>query len=327
MQVVLVQQPGGPEQLVLAHMPQPIPAKREVLIKVHSAGVNRPDILQRRGLYVPPVGASPILGLEVAGTVAAVGSEAKHLWTLHQPVMALCNGGGYAEYVAVPAGQCMDIPQNISFSQAASLPEVYMTVWQNLQAMYPIQPGQAVLIHAAASGVGSAAIMFCKRRGAKVFVTVSTPEKAEFCAALGADHVFLHADPWEHQILSLTQGQGVARVLDMVAGLYVSRNLVALSKGGVINIIAFLGGRSANLDVFLLMQKQAILTGATLRSQPNSLKKEWAQALEKDLGAGFVSGEYRSVVRAEYPLADVVKAHQHLETSVWMGKMVLNVII
>jgi NADPH2:quinone reductase len=324
MRAVVLNAPGGAEQLQVHSLPIPEPAPNEVLVQVKAAGVNRPDILQRRGLYPPPLGVNPNLGLEVAGVVVGLGANASPN-LLGQTVMALCNGGGYAEYVSVPALHLMSIPGGLDFVEAAALPEVYMTVWQNLVWKAQLGKGQSVLIHGGSSGIGTAAIQLCKRLGAKVFVTVSNAEKSAYCKKLGADHAFLYpADDWVEGVKELTRGQGVHVVLDMVAGDYLNKNLSALAPRGILLLIGLLGGRMANIDVAKLLMKQVVLTGTTLRSQGLEVKATLAGEVNKDLMEGFSVGQYQSCVQAQFSLENVAQAHQLMESGDSVGKIVLN---
>lgn len=324
MRAVVLNAPGGVEQLQVSSLPIPEPAPHEVLVQVKAAGVNRPDVLQRQGLYPPPSGANPNLGLEVAGVVVGLGGNASPN-LLAQSVMVLCNGGGYAEYVCVPASHLMPIPQGLGFVDAAALPEVYMTVWQNLVWKARVGAGQAVLIHGGSSGIGIAAIQLCKRLGAKVFVTVANAEKAAYCKTFGADAAFLYpTEDWVKGVQALTQGQGVHAVLDMVAGDYLNKNLSCLAPGGILLVIALLGGRMASIDAAKLLMKQVVLTGTTLRSQSVGFKAELAAEVAKDLAEGFSMGQYRSSVQAQFSLEDVAQAHQLMESGHSVGKIVLN---
>lgn len=325
MRAVGVKAPGGVDQLELVHLPVPAPAQGEVLVRVKAAGVNRPDVLQRLGLYPPPPDANPNLGLEVSGVVVGLGEGVPQAF-LNKAVMALCNGGGYAEYVCVPAAQCMEIPAGLSFVEAASLPEVYMTVWQNLFMKGGAKSGQRVLIHGGSSGIGSAAIQLCKRHGLHVFVTVGSQQKADFCLGLGADRAYLYKNQdWEQLVLDDTQGQGVDLVLDMVAGEYVNKNLACVRPQGMIIVIALLGGRYANIDASRLMTKQVVLTGTTLRPRSAEFKAELARQVELELSNGFSAGVYKTLVHSVFDLSEVADAHRLMESGDLTGKIVLNV--
>lgn len=325
MKAIGLKAPGGVDQLQLIELPVPSPKAGEVLIQVKAAGVNRPDVLQRLGLYPPPPDANPNLGLEVSGVVAAVGRGVPESM-LSKPVMALCNGGGYAEYVCAPAGQCMQIPAGLSFTEAASLPEVYMTVWQNLFLKGAAKPGQSVLIHGGSSGIGTAAIQLCKKHGLRTFVTVGSQAKADFCIELGAEKAYLYkSQNWEQLVLQDTQQHGVDLVLDMVAGDYLNKDLSCAKPQGMVIVIALLGGRFANIDAAKLMSKQVVLTGTTLRPRSPEFKAELARQVEKELKEGFSSGVLKSLVQATFSLEEVAKAHTLMESGDSLGKIVLNV--
>lgn len=325
MRAVGVEEPGGVDQLQLIELPVPSPKPGEVLIQVKAAGVNRPDVLQRLGLYPPPPDANPNLGLEVSGVVVAVGQGVSESM-LNKPVMALCNGGGYAEFVCTPAGQCMQIPEGLSFTEAASLPEVYMTVWQNLFMKGGAKSGQIVLIHGGSSGIGTAAVQLCKKHGLRTFVTVGSQEKADFCTSLGADKTYLYkTQDWEKLVLQDTQQQGVDLILDMVAGEYLNKDLSCAKPQGTVIVIALLGGRFANIDAAKLMTKQVVLTGTTLRPRSLEFKAELARQVEQQLIDGFSTGALKSLVQATFTLDEVARAHALMESGDSLGKIVLKV--
>jgi putative PIG3 family NAD(P)H quinone oxidoreductase len=265
------------------------------------------------------------LGLEVSGVVVAVGHGVSE-GILGSSVMALCNGGGYAEYACAPAGQCMQIPEGLSFTEAASLPEVYMTVWQNLFMKGGAKAGQTVLIHGGSSGIGTAAIQLCKKHGLRTLVTVGNQEKADFCVKLGADKAYLYkSQDWEQLALQDTQHQGVDLILDMVAGEYLNKDLSCVKPKGMVIVIALLGGRFANIDAAKLMTKQVVLTGTTLRPRSAEFKAELARRVEQELREGFSAGVLKSLVQATFALADVAKAHLLMESGNSLGKIVLCV--
>lgn len=325
MKAVGLKAPGGVDQLQLVELPVPLPKPGEVLVQVKAAGVNRPDVLQRLGLYPPPPDANPNLGLEVSGVVVAVGQGVSES-LLNEPVMALCNGGGYAEYVCTPAGQCMQIPQGLSFTEAASLPEVYMTVWQNLFMKGGAKAGQTVLIHGGSSGIGTAAIQLCKKHGLRTLVTVGNQEKVNYCLGLGAEKAYLYkTQDWEQLVLQDTRQRGVDLILDMVAGDYLNKDLNCAKPQGMVIVIALLGGRFANIDAARLMTKQVVLTGTTLRPRSPEFKAGLASQVERELKEGFSSGVLRSLVQATFKLEDVALAHSLMESGESLGKIVLNV--
>lgn len=325
MKAVRVKAPGGVDQLELTELPVPSPKPGEVLVQVVAAGVNRPDVLQRLGLYPPPPDANPNLGLEVSGVVVAVGQGVSESM-LNKPVMALCNGGGYAEYVCTPARQCMQIPEGIGFTEAASLPEVYMTVWQNLFMKGGAKAGQIVLIHGGSSGIGTAAIQLCKKHGLRTLVTVGSQDKADFCTQLGADKAYLYkSQDWEQLVLQDTAHQGVDLILDMVAGEYLNKDLNCVKPQGMVIVIALLGGRFANIDAAKLLTKQVVLTGTTLRPRSPEFKAELARQVERQLQEGFASGALRSLVQATFGLDEVASAHDLMESGDSFGKIVLSI--
>ncbi|HEX4879301.1 MAG TPA: NAD(P)H-quinone oxidoreductase, partial [Limnobacter sp.] len=324
MRAVSVRMPGGVDQLELIELPTPKPGFGEVLVRVHAAGVNRPDVLQRAGFYPPPAGASPLLGLEVAGCVCSLG-EGVDPGLLGQRVMALCNGGGYAEYVSVPAAQCMPVPAGLTAVQAASLPEVYLTVWQNLVWTAGMGAGSKVLVHGGSSGIGTAAIQLCKRHGAQVHVTVGDARKADYCRSLGAIPYIYKSEPWEDRVLHDTKGHGVDVVLDMVAGEYLNRNLKCVAEHGKIIVIALLGGRYGQLDAARLMSKRAVLTGNTLRPRSAEFKARLCAEVSAELADGFAKGHLKALVEAVFPLSEVAQAHAHMESGQSVGKIVLKV--
>lgn len=324
MKAVLVSEPGGSDKLCISEIECPKPLRGEVLIRVAAAGVNRPDVLQRLGLYPPPADACPRLGLEVAGEVVAAGGGIGASLQ-GKKVMALVNGGGYSEFVVAPAGQCMKVPEGLSMSEAASLPETYLTVWQNLFMKGGLQTGQHVLIHGGSSGIGCAAIQLAKMHGALVHVTVGDQEKAEFCKNLGADFVYLYKqEDWSGSVLANTSGQGADVILDMVAGEYVDKNLSCAKIGAKVIVIALLGGRFVTLDAAKLMAKQVVLTGTTLRPQTTEFKAQLSRVVEGVLQKGFASKQLRSVVQKQFTLEQVADAHDWMESGKGLGKIVLN---
>lgn len=325
MRAVALQGYGSADCMQLQTLPLPVPGQGEVLLRVCGAGVNRPDVLQRMGLYPPPPGASPLLGLEVSGRVVATG-EGVDQGAINQPVMALCNGGGYAEFVSVPFSQCMPVPEGVPLVDAASLPETYMTVWQNLVWKAQLGSGQHVLVHGGSSGIGAAAIQLAKCLGAVVHVTVGNPEKAAFCKGLGADHVYLHpSGDWVDAVNSNTNGRGVDVVLDMVAGPYLNQDFQCLAHGGLVIVIALLGGRTAEIDASYLLMKQARLTGSTLRPRDAAFKAKLAKEVGAFLTDGFLQGRLRTTVHQRFQLKAVRQAHGLMESGKFLGKIVLEV--
>ncbi len=325
MRYVATQGAGSAEVMSLAQGPLPQPAPHEVLIKVAFAGVNRPDILQRSGSYAPPPGASPIMGLEVAGEVIAAGALVTR-WKTGDPVCALTPGGGYAEYCTAPADHCLRIPENFSMLEAAALPENFFTVWANVFDICKLQQGEKFLVHGGSSGIGLTAIQLAKVFGAEVFTTVGNEEKATFCKQIGADHVFNYkTQDWAVEIAALTRKQGINVILDMVGGSYIEKNLRILAVEGRYCFIAFLQGGQATIDFRPLMMKRQIITGSTLRARPDHQKAAIAAALEKNVWPLLEAKKVAPVIYKTFPLASIVEAHRLMESSVHIGKIMLKV--
>lgn len=325
MRFVAVTRPGGPAVMQLEQGPVPEPAAGEVLIAVAAAGVNRPDLMQRAGSYPPPPGASPVLGLEVAGHIAKVG-EGVTAWREGDAVCALTNGGGYAEFVSVPAGQCLPVPQGFSFAQAAALPETFFTVWANVFDRAGLQPGETLLVHGGSGGIGTAAIQMAKAWGAQVIATAGTAEKCRVCDMLGADlAINYHAQDFVQAVKTFTGDAGANVILDMVGGDYVERNLSAAAVEGRIVNIAFQRGSRVTADLIKLMLKRLTLTGSTLRARSSAYKATVAAELYQHMWPKLASGSVAPLLHATLPLADVVHAHQQLESGQVMGKLVLTV--
>lgn len=315
---------GEPEVMRVAEMAVPQPGKGEVLIRVAAAGVNRPDIVQRQGLYPPPPGASPVLGLEVAGEIAALG-EGVAGWQLDDPVCALTNGGGYAEFVVVPAAQCLPVPQGLSLAEAAALPETMFTVWSNVFDRAQLQPGEIFLVHGGSSGIGTTAIQLASNLGARVFATAGSDEKCAACEALGAEKAINYRnDDYVEVIREATEGHGADVILDMVGGDYVDRNVQLAARDGRIVNIAFLQGAKVQLNMLPVMVKRLTLTGSTLRPQPPEVKAAIARALEEKVWPLIAAGKVRPQIAATFALEDVVAAHRLMESSNHIGKIVLT---
>jgi putative PIG3 family NAD(P)H quinone oxidoreductase len=326
MTAIELPQPGGPEMLVPGSRPAPKPGKGEVLIKVAAAGINRPDVLQRQGKYPPPPGAPDTLGLEVAGTVAAVGPDTSGLKVGDQ-VCALVAGGGYAEYAVAPAAQCMPVPKGFSMVEAASLPETYFTVWTNVFERGRLQPGETFLVHGGASGIGTTAIQLARALGSRVFATAGTAEKCAACEKLGAEKAFNYkTEDWVAGIRQETQGEGVDVILDMVGGDYTPRNLDLLRTEGRVVQIAFLRGHKTEIDLNAIMRKRLTLTGSTLRPRSVAEKGLIAQALRARVWPLFESGKLKPVVHATFPLAKTADAHRMMDADQHTGKIVLTVV-
>jgi putative PIG3 family NAD(P)H quinone oxidoreductase len=325
MRAIEIRAPGGPEQLTQTMRPVPRPSTGEVLIRVEAAGVNRPDVLQRRGRYAPPPGASDLPGLEVAGTVAALGDGAEG-FAAGDRVCALLSGGGYAEYAVADAGSCLPVPAGLSMVEAASLPETMLTVWTNLVDGGRMQAGETVLIHGGTSGIGVAAIQLAKALGATVVATAGSAAKVAACLDLGADRaVNYREEDFVEAVLCFTAGRGADVTLDMVGGDYVARDMAAAATGGRIVVIAFQNGSTVPLDLPSLMRKRLVLTGSFLRSRTAAEKGAIAQAVRRTVWPLIAAGRIRPVVSDVLPLADAARAHARMESSVHIGKIVLEV--
>ena len=319
-------QPGDAGVLVLADGPAPSPAPGEVLIRVQAAGVNRPDVLQREGKYAPPSGANPVLGLEVAGVVAAVGAEAQG-WQVGDRVCALTNGGGYAEYCAAPAGQCLPWPAGYGAVEAAALPETYFTVWANLFGLGGLRQGGTALVHGGSSGIGTTAIQLAKAFGARVYVTAGSAEKCDACVRLGADGAINYREAdFAESIRQFTAGQGVDVVLDMVGAPYMARNLRCLALDGRLVLIAFLGGPKAEaLDFTTVMTRRLTITGSTMRPRTAAQKAAIAAELREKVWPLLNAGQCKPLIHAAFPLERAADAHRLMESSAHVGKIMLTV--
>ncbi|MYK87734.1 MAG: NAD(P)H-quinone oxidoreductase, partial [Acidobacteria bacterium] len=299
------------------------PGAGEVLTRVTAAGVNRADTMQRKGNYPPPPGASDVLGLEVSGTVAAVGQGVADL-AVGDQVCALLTGGGYAEYCLAPAPQCLPIPAGVSLVDAAALPEAYATVWTNVIDRGRLEAGESLLVHGGSSGIGTVAIQLARLFGARVFATAGTPAKCAACVELGAERAIdYRAEDFAAVLGEATGGRGVDLILDMVGGAYLERNLASLAIEGRLVIIALMEGAQAELDLARLMSRRLTVTGATLRARSIAQKAEIMTALRARVWPRFASDELRPIVHATYPLADAAEAHRVMESSVHTGKLLL----
>jgi putative PIG3 family NAD(P)H quinone oxidoreductase len=324
MTAIEITRPGGPEVLVPATRPVPVPAAGEVLIRVAAAGVNRPDVLQRKGGYAPPPGASDIPGLEVAGTVVAAAPGVASP-RIGERVMALVAGGGYAEFCAAPSAQCLAVPASLSDVEAGAIPETFFTVWTNVFERGALGPGEAFLVHGGASGIGTVAIQLAREFGATVFATAGTAEKCAACVRLGAALAVNYRDSdFVAAIRAATGGAGVDVVLDMVGGDYTARNLDLLKPDGRLVQIAFLRGSKVELDLNPLMRKRLTLTGSTLRPRPVAEKGAIAASLAARVLPLLKSGRVRPVIDSRFPLARAADAHQALEADRHVGKIVLE---
>jgi len=317
--------PGGPEVLRAETLPVPLPGPGQVLIRVAYAGVNRPDVIQRYGLYPPPPGASPIPGLEVSGHVAAIG-EAVEVEMLGQPVCALVSGGGYAEYCLAEAGHCLPVPQSLPLDQAAALPETLFTVWHNVFERGHAREGETVLVHGGTSGIGTMAIMLGKLFGLTVIVTCGDDAKCAAASGLGADHAINYkAQDFAQEVARITAGRGVDLVLDMVAGDYVARNLKCLAEDGRHVTIAVQGGLRAEINMAVVMSRRYTLTGSTLRPRSKTFKALLAQEIAQNAWPLVESGALRPVMDRAFPLAEAGAAHARMEAGAHVGKIVLAV--
>jgi len=322
---VAIREPGGPDVLTPVERPVPSIGAEDVLIKVVAAGVNRPDIMQRQGLYAPPPGVTDIPGLEVAGTVEAVGSGV-HGWAVGDSVCALVSGGGYAEYCAAPAPQCLPVPNGLSMVEAAGLPEVMFTVWTNVFERGRLQSGESILVHGGSSGIGTAAIQLARARGARVFATAGSPEKCAACEALGAERAINYrTEDFVAAVKAATDDRGVDVVLDMVGGDYMQRNLDALALDGRLVQIAQLGGYRSTISTIPILQRRLTITGSTLRPRPVEEKGRIARQVHEHVWPLLESGQVRVLVHATFPLARASDAHQLMESSTHIGKLVLLV--
>ena len=325
MRYVAMREPGPPDVLSVAQMSVPRPGPGDVLIAVEYAGVNRPDCIQRIGAYPPPPDASPVLGLEVAGTIAAIG-ESVTQWSIGDRVCALVPGGGYAEYCATPAGFCLPIPDGLSMLEAASLPENYFTVWHNVFERGRLQRGESLLVHGGSSGIGLTAIQLAKAFSATVYTTVGNARKAEFCRSIGADHVIDYRETdFAKEMARLTDKKGVDLVLDMVGGDYIEKNLKCLALEGRLVIIAFLQGSRVEADWRFIMMKRLTVTGSTLRASPKQRKVAIAGALREHVWPLFASGKLKPVIYRTFPLDEAAAAHALMESSEHIGKIMLEV--
>jgi NADPH2:quinone reductase len=320
---VAISRPGGPEVLQPIELPVPEPGEGEVLIKVAAAGVNRPDLMQREGKYPPPPGASEIPGLEVAGTVAAKGSGAGR-WNLGDRICALVSGGGYAEYCAVPAKQCLPVPAGLDFVSAAAIPETFFTVWTNVFERGRLRAGENFLVHGGSSGIGTAAIQLARAFGATVFATAGSDQKCEACETLGAARaVNYRREDFVSVLMALTGKRGVDVILDMVGGDYFSRNLDLLALEGRLLQIALLRGARAELNLARVLRQRLTVTGSTLRSRSIDEKGEIAKAVERAVWPLLESGKVRPIVYATFPLTQAAEAHRVMEAGQHIGKLVL----
>jgi NADPH2:quinone reductase len=325
MHAIEISRPGPPEVLTLVERPRPTIGPDEVLIRVAAAGVNRPDVMQRKGHYPPPPGASDIPGLEVSGTVDQVGTGV----TAFAPgdrVCALVSGGGYAEWCAAPAGQCLPVPEGSDFVGAAALPETTFTVWSNVFDRGKLASGETLLVHGGSSGIGTTAIQLARARGARVLATAGSAEKCAACEALGAERAINYRESdFVAAVKEATGGRGVDVVLDMVGGDYLQRNIDVLAMDGRLVQIGMLGGTKSSIDTLPILQRRLIITGSTLRARPVAEKAAIARDVRRHAWPLIEAGQLRAIVHATYPLAAAADAHRMMESSAHIGKLVLLV--
>ena len=327
MQAVEITHPGGPDVLRLGERPMPVPGTGEVLIRVSASGVNRPDVLQRKGNYPPPLGASDIPGLEVAGVIAQgdASAMAGAGFAVGDRVCALVVGGGYAQWCVAPIAQCLPVPQGLTDVQAASLPETFFTVWSNLMDRGQLKAGESVLIQGGTSGIGVTAIQIAKAFGARAFATAGTDEKCAACVALGADAAINYkTSDFQTEIARLTDGQGVDVILDMVAGSYVAKEVQSLREDGRLVIISVQGGVRSELDAGLVLRRRLTVTGSTLRPRPVAFKAAIAQACLTQVWPLLASGKIKPVIHSVFTAAEADKAHALMESNQHVGKIVLT---
>lgn len=326
MYAITITEPGGPEVLEWTEVPDPSPESDEVVIDVAATSINRADVMQRKGHYPPPRGAPPWPGLECSGTVKAVGDQAaaSYPWRVGDQVCALLAGGGYAEQVAVPAGQVLPVPQGMSLTTAGALPEVTCTVWSNLVQVAGLHEGQTVLVHGGAGGIGTTAIQVAKALGATVAVTAGSAAKLKRCAQLGADIlVNYHEQDFVEVVQDSTAGRGADVVLDVVGAAYLSRNIDVLATGGHVVVIGLQKGRKGELDLSALMGKRASLSGTTLRARPTSEKVDVVQAVRTNVWPLLDDGRLEVVVDRTVPLHEAAEAHRIFDSGEHVGKIVL----
>jgi NADPH:quinone reductase len=323
MTAIEIREPGPPQALRAVERPVPQPRDGEVLIQVAAAGVNRPDVLQRKGQYAPPPGVTDIPGLEVAGTVVAAGAGVREP-AVGAQVCALLAGGGYAQYAVAPAPQCLPLPPQTTVEEAAALPETFFTVWLNVFERSRLRTGETLLVHGGSSGIGTTAILLGKAFGATVIVTAGSAQKCAACRELGADHAInYHEGDFVEATMRATDGRGADVILDMVGGAYVARNVAAAATEGRIALIAVQGGTKAELDLRPLLTKRLMLGGATLRPQSVENKGRLAAALRKQVWPLFAARRLKPPIHARFPLADAASAHRLMESGVHIGKIVL----
>ncbi|MEV6803866.1 NAD(P)H-quinone oxidoreductase [Streptomyces sp. NPDC051132] len=323
MHAITIPQPGGPEALVWDEVPDPVPGEGEVLVEVVASAVNRADILQRQGFYNPPPGASAYPGLECSGRIAALGPGVSG-WAVGDEVCALLAGGGYAEKVAVPAGQLLPVPEGLDLKQAAALPEVVCTVWSNVFIVAHLRPGETLLVHGGSSGIGTMAVQLAKALGARVAVTAGTKEKLDYCAELGADVLINYREQdFVAEIKQATDGAGADVILDNMGAKYLDRNVQALAVNGRLAIIGMQGGSKGELNIGALLAKRGAVSATSLRSRPLDEKAAIVAAVREHVWPLLVDGHVRPVVDREVPMPEAAEAHGLVEASGHIGKVLL----
>jgi NADPH2:quinone reductase len=325
MLAVEISRPGGPEVLVPAERPMPVPGPGQVLIKVAAAGINRPDVMQRAGKYPPPPGASDLPGLEVAGEIVA-GDAALGGFSIGDKVCALTPGGGYAEYCVTHARHCLPIPEGLTLEEAATLPETFFTVWINVFDRSHLAPGESLLVHGGASGIGTTAIQLAHALGHTVYATVGSDERVTAVEKLGATRgINYRTQDFAQEVRQLTNGRGVDVILDMVAGSYIPRDIECLADDGRIAIIALQGGTKAEVDLVQLLKRRISISGSALRPRSDAYKGQIASALRENVWPLFAQGRLRPLVHASFPLGQAGEAHRMMESGAHIGKIVLTV--
>jgi NADPH2:quinone reductase len=325
MTAITISEPGGPDVLKPVTVDTPQPGAGEILVKVAAAGVNRPDVLQRKGAYPAPPGASELPGLEIAGEVVALGEGASH-WAIGDKVCALVAGGGYAEYCVVHETNALPVPSGLTMAEAAGVPETFFTVWTNVFERGHLKPGESLLVHGGSSGIGTTAIQIASQLGSTVYTTAGSAEKCAACVSLGATRAINYREEDFVEVLKeATAKKGVDVILDMVGGDYIQRNIKAAARDGRIVNIAYLNGSKAEVDFMMVMLKRLTLTGSTLRIRPTADKAAIASALRKTVWPLIEAGKVKPQLYRTFPLAEANKAHALMETSAHIGKIVLEV--
>lgn len=325
MKAIVITQSGGPEVLQITERPIPPYSSTEVLIKVHAAGINRPDVYQRKGNYPPPQGAPPdVPGLEIAGIITEVGTAVTK-WKIGDKVCALVMGGGYAEYCNVPEGQCLSIPDKLTFEEASSLPETFFTVWSNVFDRGKLKKNETLLVHGGSSGIGVTAIQMVKALGHTVYVTAGSEKKCRFCEGLGAAKAINYkTENFADAIKQLTNGKGVDVILDMVGGDYTTGNLKSLADEGRLVLINTMNGKDAQVDLSVVMRKRLTITGSMLRSRETGFKAAIAKKLEKTVWPLLAPGKIKPVIYKVFPADEAAEAHKLMESSKHVGKIVIS---